>query len=147
MMANKTRHSRILIVEDNVGHIRLIQEALKTSVLECELISVRDGIDAMDYLHRRGTYADAVRPDIILLDLNLPRKDGREVLAEVKIDPNLRRIPVVVLTTSTNEEDIQRTYNLHANCYITKSGDLKQLFQAVQRIEEFWLETVTLPSD
>jgi chemotaxis family two-component system response regulator Rcp1 len=146
-MTNINKHNRILIVEDNIGHIRLIREAFKSSMLPYELIAVRDGIEAMDFLRQQGVYTDANRPDIILLDLNLPRKDGREVLAEVKTDPNLRRIPILVLTTSTNEEDIQRSYNLHANCYINKSGNLPELFLMVRRISEFWLETVTLPNE
>jgi chemotaxis family two-component system response regulator Rcp1 len=146
-MTNINKHNRILIVEDNIGHIRLIREAFKNSMLPYELIAVRDGIEAMDFLRQQGVYTDANRPDIILLDLNLPRKDGREVLAEVKTDPNLRRIPILVLTTSTNEEDIQRSYNLHANCYINKSGNLPELFLMVRRIAEFWLETVTLPNE
>ena len=146
-MTNINKHNRILIVEDNIGHIRLIREAFKSSMLPYELIAVRDGIEAMEFLRQQGVYTDANRPDIILLDLNLPRKDGREVLAEVKTDPNLRRIPILVLTTSTNEEDIQRSYNLHANCYINKSGNLPELFLMVRRIAEFWLETVTLPNE
>ena len=146
-MINSSTNNRVLIVEDNMGHIRLIREAFKNCTFSYELIAVRDGIEAMDYLRQQGTYTDAVRPDIILLDLNLPRKDGREVLAEVKTDPDLRRIPVLVLTTSTNEEDIQRSYNLHANCYINKPGNVTELFLMVRRIAEFWLETVTLPSE
>jgi chemotaxis family two-component system response regulator Rcp1 len=103
-------------------------------------------MDAMAYLRREGEYADALRPDLILLDLNLPRKDGREVLAEIKADPTLKRIPVVVLTTSRNEDDISQSYELHVNCYITKSRNLSELFHIVKGIEEFWLKTATLPS-
>nr|WP_199332171.1 response regulator [Anabaena lutea] len=123
----------------------MIQEALKTSTLPHQVVTVRDGIDAMAYLRQEGEYADAPRPDLILLDLNLPRKDGREVLAEIKSDPKLKRIPVVVLTTSKNEDDIYHSYDLHVNCYITKSRNLSQLFQIVKGIEEFWFSTATLP--
>ncbi len=136
---------RILLVEDNIGDIRLIQEVLKDSSVFQEILTARDGMDAMAFLHRKGEYQDAPRPDLIVLDLNLPKKDGREVLAEIKNDPNLKRIPVVVLTTSSNEDDIIHSYELHANCYITKSRNLKDLFRIVKGIEEFWLTTVTLP--
>lgn len=137
----------IFLVEDNKADIRLIQEALKDSQLPHEVVTVRNGVDAMAFLRQEGEYVDAPRPDLILLDLNLPRKDGREVLAEIKADPSLKRIPVVVLTTSHNEEDIHHSYNLHVNCYITKSRNLSQLFTIVRGIEEFWLKTVTLPCD
>ena len=136
----------ILLVEDNIGDIRLIQEVLKDSLVFQEILTVRDGMDAMAFLHQKEEYQDAPRPDLIVLDLNLPKKDGREVLAEIKDDPNLKRIPVVVLTTSKNEDDITHSYDLHANCYITKSRNLKELFRIVKGIEEFWLNTVTLPS-
>jgi chemotaxis family two-component system response regulator Rcp1 len=134
-----------LLVEDSKADIRLIQEVLKSSTVPYELIILRNGIDAMAYLHQEGEFANAVRPHLILLDLNLPRKDGREVLAETKGDPKLKRIPVVVLTTSHNEEDIMYSYDWHVNCYITKSRNLYDLFRIVKGIEEFWLETVTLP--
>ncbi len=137
----------IFLIEDNKADIRLIQEALKTSSVPHEVLTVRNGMDAMSFLRQEGEYANAPRPDLIVLDLNLPRKDGREVLAEIKADPNLQRIPVVVLTTSRNEEDIFHSYNLHVNCYITKSRNLKELFKIVKGIEEFWLATVTLPSE
>lgn len=140
-------HKIIFLVEDNKADIRLIQEALKTSSLPHEVVTVRDGIDAMAYLRQEGEYTDAIRPDLILLDLNLPRKDGREVLAEIKSDPKLKRIPVVVLTTSKNEDDIYHSYDLHVNCYITKSRNLAQLFQIVKGIEEFWFATATLPTE
>lgn len=136
---------RILLVEDNIGDIRLIQEVLKDSSVFQEILTARDGMDAMAFLRRQGEYQDAPRPDLIVLDLNLPKKDGREVLAEIKNDPSLKRIPVVVLTTSSNEDDIIHSYELHANCYITKSRNLKDLFRIVKGIEEFWLTTVTLP--
>lgn len=139
------RHKIIFLVEDNKADIRLIQEVLKHSSIPHQVVTVRNGMDAMTYLRREGEYADALRPDLILLDLNLPRKDGREVLAEIKSDPSLKRIPVVVLTTSKNEEDISQSYELHVNCYITKSRNLNDLFKIVKGIEEFWLATVTLP--
>jgi chemotaxis family two-component system response regulator Rcp1 len=132
-------------VEDSKADIRLIQEVLKSSTVPYELIILRNGIDAMAYLHQEGEFANAVRPHLILLDLNLPRKDGREVLAETKGDPKLKRIPVVILTTSHNEEDIMYSYDWHVNCYITKSRNLYDLFRIVKGIEQFWLETVTLP--
>ena len=141
------KHKIILLVEDNKGDIRLIQEALKNSSIPHQVITVRNGIDAMAYLRQEGDYAQAMRPDLILLDLNLPKKDGREVIAEVKADPQLKLIPVIVLTTSSNEEDVYHSYNLHVNCYIKKSRNLSQLFTIVKQIEEFWLSTVTLPSE
>jgi chemotaxis family two-component system response regulator Rcp1 len=144
-MPTDGRRKIIFLVEDNRGDIRLIQEALKSTEVDCEIAIARDGIEAMTYLRREGDYAEVPLPDLILLDLNLPRKDGREVLADIKADPNLRHIPVVVLTTSRNEEDIFNSYDLHVNCYISKSRNLKQLFQIVRGIEEFWLETVALP--
>ncbi len=140
-------HKIILLVEDSKADIRLIQEALKTSTVPHELVIVRDGVSAMDYLRREGEYLDSPRPNRIFLDLNLPRKDGREVLAEIKNDPSLKRIPVVVLTTSRNEEDIFYSYELHVNCYITKSRNLNDLFKIVKNIEAFWLETATLPGE
>ena len=135
----------IFLVEDNKADIRLIEEALKNSSIFYKLVTVRNGVDAMAYLRREGEYADALRPDLIVLDLNLPKKDGREVLEEIKSDSQLKRIPVIVLTTSSNEDDIHQSYDLNANCYITKSRNLSQLFAIVKRIEEFWLTTVTLP--
>jgi chemotaxis family two-component system response regulator Rcp1 len=137
----------IFLVEDNKADVRLIQEALKNSLVPHQVVTVRDGMDAMAYLRQEGEYTDSPRPDLILLDLNLPKKDGREVLAEIKADPALKRIPVVVLTTSRNEDDIFHSYDLHVNCYITKSRNLSQLFQIVKGIEDFWLSTVTLPVD
>jgi len=137
----------IFLVEDNKADVRLIQEAFKNSSLSHEMLTVRDGIEAMAFLRREGEYNSAPRPDLILLDLNLPKKDGREVLAEIKTDSKLKRIPVIVLTTSHNEDDIFHSYDLHVNCYITKSRNISQLFKIVKRIEDFWLETVTLPSE
>ena len=137
---------RILLVEDNPGDVRLTQEALRDGKVHNELVSVPDGIEALAYLRREGKYADAQRPDVILLDLNLPKKDGREVLAEIKQEQSLRQIPVVILTTSKAEEDILRSYSLHANCYITKPVDLEQFITVVRSIEDFWFSIVRLPS-
>lgn len=145
-MLVETRNKTILLVEDNRGDIRLIQEALKKTAAQCEVVIARDGMEAMQYLRQDGEFAGAVRPDLILLDLNLPKKDGREVLAEIKADPSLKHIPIIVLTTSRNEEDIFKSYDLHVNCYISKSRNLSELFKIVRGIEEFWLETATLPS-
>ena|SRR5437867_5607052 len=139
------RPIEILLVEDNPGDVRLTIEALKEGKIRNYMSVVGDGEQALDFLHRRGEFADAPRPDVILLDLNLPRKDGREVLAEIKEDPDLKRIPVVVLTTSKAEEDILRTYNLHANCYITKPVDLDQFINVIRSIESFWFSVVSLP--
>jgi CheY-like chemotaxis protein len=139
------RPIEILLVEDNPGDVRLTIEALKEGKVRNNLAVAKDGVEALAFLRRQGSYTDASRPDLILLDLNLPRKDGREVLAEIKEDPSLRRIPVVVLTTSKAEEDIVRTYDLHANCYITKPVDLEQFISVVRSIDDFWLSVVRLP--
>ncbi len=136
----------ILLVEDNPGDVRLTREALRDSKIRNSLSVVEDGINALAYLRREGKFQNATRPDIILLDLNLPRKDGREVLSEIKGDPSLRRIPVVVLTTSDDERDIMQTYNLHANCYITKPVDFQQFITIVKSIEDFWFSIVKLPN-
>lgn len=141
------KHKTIFLVEDNKADVRLIEEALKNSQVPHQVITVRDGMNAMAYLRHEGEFVNSPRPDLILLDLNIPKKDGREVLAEIKADPTLKRIPVVVLTTSRNEDDILHSYDLHVNCYITKSRNLSQLFQIVKGIEDFWLSTVTLPPD
>ena len=135
----------ILLVEDNPGDVRLAQEALKESKVRNKLFVVNDGVEAIDFLRRQGKHADAPRPDLILLDLNLPRKSGREVLAEIKTDETLKRIPVVVLTVSRAEEDIIRSYNQHANCYITKPLDFNQFMEVTKAIEGFWLTIVKLP--
>jgi len=135
----------ILLVEDNPGDARLATEALKDAKVKNNLHWVKDGVEAMAFLRREDKYADAPHPDVILLDLNLPRKDGREVLAEIKQDEDLRRIPVVILTVSNAEEDIIKTYNLHANCYIRKPVDLDQFIEVVKSIDYFWLTIVTLP--
>ena len=136
----------ILLVEDSNADARLAQEALRSSKIRNVLHRVADGEEAMAFLHREGRYADAPRPGLILLDLNLPKKDGREVLAEIKGDENLKRIPVVILTISSDEEDVLKTYNLHANCYITKPIDLGQFVKMVRSIEDFWLTIVRLPN-
>lgn len=141
------RPVEILLVEDNPGDVRLTQEAFKEGKVRNNLHVAVDGVEAMAFLRRERKYADAVRPDIILLDLNLPKKDGREVLAEIKGDLELKRIPVVVLTTSEAEQDILRAYGLHANCYITKPVDLDQFMSVIQSIEDFWLTIVKLPPE
>jgi chemotaxis family two-component system response regulator Rcp1 len=141
------RSINVLLVEDNPGDVRLTLEALKENRLHSNIHVAKDGEEAMAFLHQEESYTDAPRPDLVLLDLNLPRKDGREVLAEIKGDPDLKRIPVVILTTSQAEEDILRTYNLHANCYVTKPVDLDQFIKVVQAIKEFWFTIVRLPSE
>jgi CheY-like chemotaxis protein len=135
----------ILLVEDNLADVRLTRETLKEEKLNNNLRVVNDGVEALAFLRREGKYANAGRPDLILLDLNLPRKDGREVLAEIKNDPDLRSIPVVVLTISEAEKDILKSYDLHANCYIVKPLDLNQFSKVVKSIQEFWLTIVKLP--
>jgi chemotaxis family two-component system response regulator Rcp1 len=137
----------ILLVEDNAADVRLTQEVLTESKVHNNLIVANDGQEALMCLRREGKFKSSPRPDLILLDLNLPIKDGREVLADIKADPNLKRIPVVVLTTSKAEEDIMKTYNLHANCYITKPVDLEQFVTVVKYIEDFWLAIVRLPGN
>jgi two-component system, chemotaxis family, response regulator Rcp1 len=136
----------ILLVEDNAGDVRLTQEVLKSSKVRNNLMVACNGQEALNCLRKEGKYANATRPDVILLDLNLPLMDGREVLENIKVDPDLKRIPVVILTTSKAEEDILKTYNLHANCYITKPVDLEQFVKVVQTLEDFWLAIVKLPS-
>ncbi len=136
----------ILLVEDNPADVRLMMEALKDSKVNNKLHVVEDGVEAMSYLRREGKYANSDHPDIILLDLNLPKKSGIEVLSEVKGDDELKKIPVVVLTTSRAEEDIVKSYNLHANCYITKPVDLEQFIKVVRTTEDFWLTIVKLPT-
>jgi two-component system, chemotaxis family, response regulator Rcp1 len=137
----------ILMVEDNDGDVFLTTEALKAAKIANELYVAHDGIEAMEFLRRQGKFADAPRPDLILLDLNMPRKDGREVLAEIKPDPVLRRIPVVVLTSSAEELDVVKAYDLHANCYIIKPVNFNRLMEVVKTIESFWLTVVHLPAD
>ncbi len=141
------RPIEILLVEDNPGDVRLTEEALKESTVINHLRVVRDGEEALAFLRREGQYTQALRPDLILLDLNLPKRDGRQVLADIKRDEQLRRIPVVILTTSNAELDIIKSYDLHANCYITKPVDLDQFTKVVKSIEDFWLTTVMLPQE
>jgi chemotaxis family two-component system response regulator Rcp1 len=135
----------VLLVEDSPGDIRLTQEALKDAKMHIHLDVTRDGQEAMAFLMREGEYANAARPDLILLDLNLPKKDGREVLKEIKEDPTLKIIPVVILTTSASEADILRSYSLHANCYITKPVSLDGFLTVVKSIDNFWMSVVKLP--
>jgi CheY-like chemotaxis protein len=135
----------ILIVEDNPGDARLIKEVLNDNKVYNSLYIVNDGVEAMNFLHNQGEYQNTPRPDIIILDLNLPKRDGREVLAEIKADEELRHIPVVIMTISQAEEDILKTYKLHANCYITKPIDLNEFIKVVKSIEDFWFSIVKLP--
>ena len=139
------RPIEILLVEDNPGDVRLAIEALRQSKVRNNLHVARDGVEAVAFLRRDGPHAGAPRPDLMLLDLNLPRRDGREVLADIKADPELHTIPVVILTTSGAEQDVLRSYELQANCYITKPVDLDQFITVVRSIEDFWLTIVTLP--
>ncbi len=147
---NEHQHARpieILLVEDNIGDADLVREGLESCKILNRLNVVEDGEKAIAYLHKEAPYANASRPDLILLDLNLPRKDGREVLAEIKAAPSLMRIPVVILTSSRAEEDIAKTYDLHANCYISKPIDVDQFLKVIKSIEDFWLNIVILPSN
>ena len=144
---NAIKAVEILLIEDNAGDARLAKEALRDAKVRNNLTWISDGIDALAYLRREGKYDKAPRPDLILLDLNLPRKDGREVLSEIKADERIKRIPVVILTTSQAEEDVLRAYHLNANCYIPKPVDLDQFIRVVKTIEDFWLTIVRLPSE
>lgn len=139
------RPIEILLVEDNIVDVRLTEEALHEGKIRNNLHVARDGEEALAFLHKQPPFANAVRPDVILLDLNLPRLDGREVLAHIKEHQNLRRIPVVILTTSKSDEDILKSYDLHVNCYITKPVDMDQFVQVVKAIDHFWFTVVTLP--
>lgn len=141
------RPIEILLVEDNPGDVRLTKEALSESKVRNRISVASDGVEAMAFLRREGRYKDAPRPDIILLDLNMPRKDGREVLAEVKQAPDLKRIPVVVLTSSAAEQDIVRTYDLHANAFITKPVGFEEFVSVVKEVEDFWFTVVKLPKE
>ena len=143
--SNFTGAIDVLLVEDSPADVRLTREALKEEKMRINLHVAGDGVEAMQFLRREGKFNEAVRPDLILLDLNLPKKDGREVLKEIKADEALKRIPVVILTVSKAEEDILRTYNLHANCFITKPLDLNQFSKVVKSIKDFWLTIVKLP--
>ncbi len=145
-MERTSKPIEILLVEDSDGDARLAVEAMKDAKVLNHINRVADGVEAMAYVRKQGQYSEAVRPDLILLDLNMPRKDGREVLAEIKADPDLKRIPVVILTVSKAEEDIIKSYNLHANCYIQKPVDLAQFLDVVKSIESFWLTIVQLPN-
>jgi chemotaxis family two-component system response regulator Rcp1 len=145
MNLSETKPVEILLVEDSPSDAALTIEALKAGKVVNKLTLVEDGVEAMDFLKRRGKYAKAARPDLIMLDLNLPRKDGREVLAEIKNDPDLKVIPIIVLTTSHSDKDILQSYQLNANCYITKPVDFTQFIDVVKSIEKFWLTVVTLP--
>jgi len=144
---NSGRPINILLVEDNPGDARLTVEALREGKVRNELWVVGDGVEAMAFLRRENNHNGAPRPDLILLDLNLPRKDGRQVLEEIKQDPDLRRIPVLILTTSRAEKDILASYNLHANCYIAKPVDLDEFMEVVKGIQDFWLTIVKLPPE
>jgi CheY-like chemotaxis protein len=144
-MSGRGEPVEILLVEDNPGDVRLTKEALREGKVYNNLHWAKDGVEALEFLRREGKHADAPRPDIILLDLNLPKKDGREVLSEIKNDDQLKHIPVVVLTTSKAEEDVLRSYELHANCYVTKPVDLEKFILVVKSIDRFWLTVVTLP--
>ncbi len=144
-MPTNSRTIEILLVEDNPGDVNLTRIALADREINVNLSVVTDGVEAMNFLHRQGEYIHAIHPDLILLDWNLPRKDGREVLIEIKADERFQRIPIVVLTTSEAEEDILKAYNLHANCYITKPVDFDEFVQIVQSIEDFWFKIVKLP--
>ncbi len=141
------RPIEVLLVEDNPGDVRLTRIALEEGRLALNLSVVPDGVEAIAFLRQAGHYKTKPRPDLILLDLNLPKKDGREVLADIKSDPILRRIPVVVLTTSQSDEDVLRAYNLHANCYIVKPVDFNQFAKIVQTIENYWFTIVKLPTE
>jgi CheY-like chemotaxis protein len=142
----KSRPVNILLIEDNPGDVRLAQEAFKEGQLNVHLDVVMDGLEAIRFLRKISPYQEMATPDLIMLDLNLPKKDGREVLSEIKSDPNLKCIPVVILTTSNAEQDILNSYNLHVNCYINKPVDFDRFFDIIQKIEDFWLQTAILPT-
>jgi CheY-like chemotaxis protein len=145
LMGDKETAMHVLLVEDNPGDVRLTQEALKDAKMHLNLHVASDGVEAMEFLRREGRYLESPRPDLVLLDLNLPRKDGRAVLEEIKTDEGLKSIPVVVLTTSSSDVDIQRSYMLHANCYIAKPVDMDGFLTVVRSIDDFWLSVVKLP--
>lgn len=142
----KSSPVNILLIEDNPGDVRLTQEAFKEGQISINLDVVMDGVEAIKFLRKQAPYTEALTPDLILLDLNLPKRDGREVLEEIKTDDLLKRIPVVILTTSNAEQDILKSYNLHVNCYINKPVDFDRFFEIIQKIEDFWLTTAKLPS-
>jgi CheY-like chemotaxis protein len=145
-MIEGTRRAKVLLAEDSPSDVLLIQEAVKETELPVDLLVVGDGVEAMEFLRRQGKYASAARPDMILLDLNMPRKDGREVLAEVKGDDQLRTIPVIVLTSSSADSDVKKAYELRANGYVAKPSDFSSLKEAVRALEHFWFQFATLPS-
>jgi CheY-like chemotaxis protein len=145
-MINNIRPVNILLVEDNPGDVRLTQEAFKEGRLAINLDVTMDGVEALKFLNKESPYEEVSTPDLILLDLNLPKKDGREVLHEIKTNEKLKRIPVVILTTSSAEQDVMKSYNLHVNCYINKPVDFDKFFNIIQRIEDFWLTTAILPT-
>lgn len=142
----RTRPVNILLIEDNPGDVRLAQEAFKEGKYNVNLEVVMDGLEAIKFLYREAPYTDVVTPDLILLDLNLPKKDGREVIQQVKSDPHLKSIPIVVLTTSNAHQDILTSYNLHVNSYINKPVDFDRFFYIIQTIEDFWVQTAVLPT-
>ncbi|MAT54593.1 MAG: response regulator [Bacteroidetes bacterium] len=146
MSMQNFRPVNILLIEDNPGDVRLAQEAFKEGKYNVNLEVVMDGLEALKFLHKETPYQDVITPDLILLDLNLPKKDGREVLQEVKSDPDLKCIPIVVLTTSNAQQDILKSYNLHVNSYINKPVDFDKFFDIIQTIEEFWVHTAILPT-
>jgi CheY-like chemotaxis protein len=146
MLAEAVRPIEVLLVEDDEGDVLVTREALDEGKVVNRLNVVGDGVEAMAYLRRSGKYADAARPDLVLLDLNLPKRDGRQVLDDVKSDPDLRRIPIVVLTTSEAEEDVLRSYDLHANAYVTKPVDFDRFVEVIQQIDEFFISVVRLPA-
>lgn len=141
------KHIEILLIEDSPADVLLTREAFEESRILNTIHVAEDGVQAMDFLHRQGAYASVPRPDLILLDLNLPRKNGREVLAEIKADPELKKIPIVVLTTSSAEEDVLKAYDLNANCYVVKPVGFDNFMQAMQSIRHFWFSVVTLPPE
>lgn len=146
MVESRVGAAELLLVEDNPADVRLFREALRDLNAEVHLNVIDNGEDAIRFLRRQASFEDAPKPDLIVLDLNLPRKDGREVLADIKEDPTLRRIPVVILTTSNSESDVRRAYDLHANCYVRKPVDLDAFMHAVRACETFWLNVVRLPA-
>ena len=145
-MVKENRPINILLIEDNPGDVRLTQEAFKEGKVSTNLDIVMDGVEAIKFLRKQEKYANCATPDLILLDLNLPKRDGREVLKEVKADEMLKRIPIVILTTSNAEQDIIKSYNLHVNCYINKPVDYDKFFDIIQKIQDFWLKTAILPT-
>ncbi len=145
-MSKNRRPVNILLIEDNPGDVRLTQEAFKEGDMNVNLSVVMDGVEALEYLNKEGRFVDSITPDLILLDLNLPKKDGREVLEVIKKDERLMCIPVVVLTTSGAEQDISNSYRLHANCYLNKPIEFDKFFDLIQKVEEFWLSTTVLPT-